>query len=356
MIGIFLIKKENYETIDLALKEIVANIKINKTIKLDDKLFNLEFTQGGDLKWISLINGVNGANSNHPCPWCPWNKNESLDTAQNWKINDRSHLINSIKLKEINNEGYINKPIIDFIEYEKTIIDPLHLFLRITDKLFEKFIGFLESQEGKGCDLRKRPLFKRFGEIFEIECSISNPFYLSKNEQQAEMRSLNQNERIKFFKALTKKNIIDRFPELYRKDEDMLLLFNFVFNEFFSLFIYLKNDYTEIIRVNNTARFKSRLLEWLKMYLKVGGDEIITPYIHSFVFHVPEFLERYKNLNFFSTQALEKLNSVTKTHFFRNTNKKRNMFLQQLLEKANRIEFINLKGTTAELYQKINNN
>ena len=182
-----------------------SNLKKNKTVEIDQKLFNLEFTQGGDLKWISLVNGINGANASHPCPWCPWDKNAPLDLTAEWKINDRSHLINSKKLKQKENDGYINKPLIDFIDYEKTIIDPLHLFLRITDKLFEKFIGFLDSLEGKGFDLRKRPLLKRLVEIFEKECGVSNPFYLSKNELQAELRSLNQNERIKFFKALDKK-------------------------------------------------------------------------------------------------------------------------------------------------------
>ena len=87
----------------------------------------------------------------------------------------------------------------------------------------------------------------------------------------------------------------------------------------------------------------------------MNDAEKITPYIHSFINHVPDVIEKHKNLNFFSTQALEKLNSVTKTNFFRSTNKKRNSFLIQLLEKANRIEFINLKGKTAELYEKINN-
>ena len=89
--------------------------------------------------------------------------------------------------------------------------------------------------------------------------------------------------------------------------------------------------------------------------MKINEGKKLTPYVHSFVFHVPEFIQNYKNLNLFSTQALEKLNNVTKTNFFKNTNK-RNTFLQQLLEKANRVEFITLKGTTAELFEKIKNN
>lgn len=232
------------------------------------------------------------------------------------------------------------------------MINPLHLCLRITDKIFDKLFSFFESFEGNSCDLEKRPLLKRFNEIVEIECSISSPFYLSKNESKVKLRSLNQNERLKILKAFQKKNISERFPELESKK--LTIIFNFVICEFYDLFIYAKNDYTELVRIYDPSSFKSRLTEWLKMYLKLNVGEKITPYIHAFVFHVPQFIEEYKNLNFFSTQSLEQLNSVTKTHFFRNTNKKRKLFLQQLMEKANRIEFINLKGTTAEIYEKVN--
>ena len=37
----------------------------------------------------------------------------------------------------------------------------------------------------------------------------------------------------------------------------------------------------------------------------------------------------------------------------RKTNKQKSKFIKQLLEKENRIEFYNLKGTTAELLEKL---
>ena len=41
-------------------------------------------------------------------------------------------------------------------------------------------------------------------------------------------------------------------------------------------------------------------------------------------------------------QQLEKLGSITKTNFFRSTNRQTNKFNKQLLEKMNRIELIDL--------------
>ena len=85
---------------------------------------------------------------------------------------------------------------------------------------------------------------------------------------------------------------------------------------------------------------------------KKNDIEYITPYIHIMVHHLPEFISTYKNLNLFSTQALEKSHNGTKINLMRQTNKKTNEFIKQLLEKENRMEFYNLKGTTAELLEK----
>ena len=52
-------------------------------------------------------------------------------------------------------------------------------------------------------------------------------------------------------------------------------------------------------------------------------------------------------------QGLEKLNDVTKNNFFRQTNRRKNEYTTTLLEKANRTEFINLKGEVSEIYAKI---
>jgi hypothetical protein len=72
------------------------------------------------------------------------------------------------------------------------------------------------------------------------------------------------------------------------------------------------------------------------------------------VHHIPEFISTFKNLEAYCTQALEKSHNSTKVYLMRQTNKHKDDFMNQLLEKENRMEFYNLKGTTAELLEKIN--
>ena len=96
---------------------------------------------------------------------------------------------------------------------------------------------------------------------------------------------------------------------------------------------------------NSIERLKDDLKTWLGFYLTLK-DGKITPYVHAFVFHVPEFLEKYHDINVFNLQGLEKLNDLSTIYYQRSTNKQRKnkSYLLQLLQKRNRIEFFKLSG------------
>jgi len=132
-------------------------------------------------------------------------------------------------------------------------------------------------------------------------------------------------------------NLIDIFPENFRNDEFLLTL-NFLLKEFYDIFIFIKQDHTDNF---DSADLKKRLIKWLEYCLRL--DQKITPYIHIFVFHVPEFIQKYKNLTLYSMQGLEKRNEIIKQNFSRKTNRKRDLFTETLLKTANRcdINFLN---------------
>jgi hypothetical protein len=95
----------------------------------------------------------------------------------------------------------------------------------------------------------------------------------------------------------------------------------------------VKQDHSENFNENGLKR---RLLEWLRHYLRI--EPKISPYIHIFVFHLPEFILKYKNLNLFSMQGLEKKNDFIKQNFIRQTNRKKDLFTETLLKLSNRYE------------------
>jgi len=57
-LGMFCIKTEDYDDLKTALKEIVDELKVLKTIKIDGKMYTIELYLGGDLKFLALILGM----------------------------------------------------------------------------------------------------------------------------------------------------------------------------------------------------------------------------------------------------------------------------------------------------------
>ena len=95
------------------------------------------------------------------------------------------------------------------------------------------------------------------------------------------------------------------------------------------------------------------LKEWLEAYLSIEGAESreLTPYIHCFVSHLPEFIEKYGDINLYNVQGLEKVNDFATQYYHGSTNKhkKNNAFVLQMINKRNRVEFFQSGGELLDL-------
>lgn len=305
---------------------------------------------GGDLKWLATVYGLNAANSNYPCPWCFW-KNEqmtNIDLNKNWQTNQRN-VRNSTKLankKSIDEKkGHIKEPLFKFIDFNQCIVDVLHLFLRVTDKLFKLLLNRLEQLDttfsgyktGKIEDMRITKIFLDFLK----SCDITAPFYVKvqDNVSKYKLRKLNKNERLRLFKKLFTNNcLIEIFSKCRKeiKEDNELLTLNFVFSEFYKIYKELKIDYEDkFIK----QRLINQLKDWLKNFIIISPE--ITPYIHILTFHVPDMIEKFGCLRNYSMQGLEKFNHISKINYFKQTDH-RNAFHKILIKKINRLELINL--------------
>ena len=152
------------------------------------------------------------------------------DINQTYTIHDRNHEMAQFCMsKNTTNEkkGYIQTSLFPFIKFENILVDLLHMTLRITDKLFEKLFHRLRELEiGKKTN-ELTDLLKSF---FEFKCKITYPFIQS--ESKVKLRSLNQNERLKFFDQLFKQELQNDFEEnpndyddKFKKDRPLCLLF-----------------------------------------------------------------------------------------------------------------------------------
>ena len=224
--------------------------------------------------------------------------------------------------------------------------------MRITEKLIELlFYDLIIKDSGQdGINLQKRPFFNIFVEYLITQLNMTNPFYASKNELK--MRSLNGNEHFEIFKNI---RITELFLSNEFKKEDRIKFqkIDYLWSEFFELYIYIKNF--DLDQEEKKYRFGSefilkllsiRLRYWLDLYIELYPINSITPYMHIFVFHIPEYLKIYKSINLYNLQGLERLNQITIKNYHRSTNRhKKNLkWLRQLLNKRLRIEYYLLKN------------
>ena len=93
-----------------------------------------------------------------------------------------------------------------------------------------------------------------------------------------------------------------------------------------------------------------RTKAWVNDFTSIYQAKDVTPYIHSFAMHIPEFLKLYGNIATFNQQGLEKLNDITTKQFQRSTNHPDIQALQQILQKKNRIELLEDQG-----FQRVKN-
>lgn len=199
-------------------------------------------------------------------------------------------------------------------------------------------------------NLDERPCFSRLINFFENQCNITKPFYQSKtNPTKFKLRSLNSNERSILFKKLTDINVGILFPEI---DRNTSLVLNYVFKYFIETIYKIKhNEYN----ITNIEILKSGLIKWLGFFVKLlpANEKQITPYIHCFVFHMPEFILNFKEINLYNLQCLEKLNDFATQIYHSATNKHKlnKSFIIQMIRKRNRLEFFELNGKENDLIQ-----
>lgn len=342
VIGLFKVQKENYEEIESCVAGLKEEIKNLNSLKLGDKEYKVEKYFAGDWKFLSLCLGIKAANSQQPCVWCKYvthtTKEETLDSDcwtmippkdensdKNCQKNSARTIEDAIESVESGKpeDGYFKRPIFDFIPIQRYMIDMLHLFLRISDKLYELLFVELQNEVGKTKEERKQNT-RAFIKFVSETCTISNVSYSDMNKK-LRLRDLSGPEKIKLFENFNLKEYVPGFEsgELVNK----------IWKDFYSVYRSVKeNDL-------RSADVKCRTREWLKLFLSKYSHSDISPYMHAFVFHLHEFVTLYGNINLFNLQGLEKKNDILKSQYFRGTNRHADN-IKQIVLKQNRLDLL----------------
>ena len=120
-LGIFEIEKENYDSLKIALKEILVNLKTFKQVVVNGKSFEIDWYLGGDMKFVCIVLGLDGnfTHGKSPCPWCTCTRDnflnyETLECSLTDK-NKFARILEDALKKE--NHGHVRDPLVDWITF-----------------------------------------------------------------------------------------------------------------------------------------------------------------------------------------------------------------------------------------------
>jgi len=328
---------EHYEELRLGLADICAEAKDIEVLAIDGNVYNILFFLGGDMKFLATVCGIEQANAKYSCIWCKCPTERRSDITLEWSVTDTAkgartieEIEESSKLGKRNKNRFscCQKPIFPFIPIERIVIDSLHLFLRIADVLINLLIRDLVIKDGinKVTEIPINSYTKSYETILNETCKIRFQWNVDKVSKEIKYRDLTGPEKVRLF---THMDIAEKFPALSKAKE---------LGKLWKDFLSLVQDINKETCDADDLRRKIKL--WVTLYLSVYQTKDVTPYIHSFLNHVPEFIRLHGNLISFTQQGLEKLNDVSTKEFQRASNHRDIEALQQMLEKRNRLEHL----------------
>lgn len=347
---------ETYDALKISFSEIIAEIKSLSFICIDERVFPIHFFFGADLKMVNIAYGLNSCNCTYFCIFCYCRAEDRADFSKFWSMLDpKGHprsiakCIQHANLKaassrtKVQNFNCSHAPMFPFVPISNVIPDTLHLFLRISDILFLKFLGSLKRLDNIGesvgtYDAAAMTNIARF-EHFARNLNIEFNFFCDKESKKLCFTQLPAQQRLKIFESI---NLSDFLPNEKKIDS-----MKFLWSELIALYRMMNLELNE----NQIEEFSHRARRWAIVFSKevyMAAD--VTPYIHILVYHMAEAMKIHGNLGLLSQQTFELLNHQVTQQYFRGSNHAHVEAFAQVFRKQSRMT--RLQATCARVKRK----
>ena len=323
-LGIFDIKKDDYDGLKKALKEIVEMFRELKTIEIDSRILDTEtetpkilklpteYHLGGDHAFINAERGLLSCSSNHPCFSCITHKSDfykddllldkttkrSLEMAKNYiDPNSQNKKIQKAQscCKKPCKKGFLSTPIFDFIDFTNVHHDPLHEKIRIPNSI----LGLIAFEVSKydlknSMSLEELPNQNAFFKWLET-IGIQRP-YATKNEKS---KASDPNFKIRDFTGSENDKICysinaNAFPAINNGGKYAKLL-----NDYYRL----SKGYRSKFYLNKTDLLQTRITNWHHDFNSLFHNDKNTVYIHRFTNHLAKDIENFGNIDVFNCEG-----------------------------------------------------
>ena len=348
---------ENYFYLQNALKDIIQETTEFTSLSLQEKVYQIVYYMGGDLKFLNIICGLDSCASKYSCIWCKCPSDQRYDTKKLWSMVDINKggartvkEIEECSKKRSKSEKYncSNPPLFPSIPLTRVVPDTLHLFFRICDQLINQLIKDLMHEDNVAkltkytkIDINKHKHIAAF-EQFVNERGISWRFFVDKETKLIKHRDFTGPEKYMILSAINLSTLLPNYSET--KLDKIEVIWD-GFRQLISKLDNLQGDDNQKL-----LDFSSLAKTWLKNYVSVYPTKDATPYMHILANHIPETIEINGALSQFTQQGLEKLNDHVTKWYYRSTSLSHEAAMKQIIEKQSRLLQLHFSG--ASRYRK----
>ena len=326
---------EKYMLLKPTLSNVVEKMKNLKSIQFQGKKLHLKFCFCADLKFMNELMGIGACSSKFCCVWCKCSSDKFWDVTNDVDLRSMEEICELAKRpgKRIKHFGCTHSPMFP-INFDDVIMDPLHMFLRISDQLIRKLVQDLRTKDNVAknqlnVDKTKCRSIMQF-ETFINSLGIEWHFMTNKSTGIMEYRDFVGPEHKKIQANINLRELIPWHSKLEQVIE-------------------LWKNFSEIMKMTkkncNASElddFKAMTKQWVKLYAQTYLAMDVTYYMHVMAMHMPQSMSVHGSLSGFSQQTFEKMNDQLKSLYFKASDHKLGNLqaFEQIIQKMNRIAYL----------------
>ena len=242
----------------------------------------------------------------YACIWCKCSANDRWDMDKQWSISDPSHGARTIeenmqlasRPRSKKQYNVTHKPLFPSIPLTNVVIDNLHLFLRVSDVLFNRLVIELKHHDSlekvkklSSFDPMKYHHLDAFQKFVTSLGIPSFRFYVSQNSKLLKCRSLTGPEKLRLFRNISIANVL---PKLAAEE---VLRIQVLWTELVEINQYLSKP-PEDITSSDIDKYAKLCRQWVVKFTDVYHTEAVTPYMqcHSMRVNLFEYMDHSYHL------------------------------------------------------------
>lgn len=338
---------EDYASIKFLAGHVMGeNFPSELTVDVDGRSFQVKIVLSGDLKFLAHCCGIGAANAEYACVWCKVPKRLRHDVTKYWSMIHEAGksrtVAETIQLARGNSRQKYNvkhEPIFPFIPMSCVVPDCLHMLLRISDVLLDKFFARLRMRDTLLPRNENNAPNSVEGFVSAVNAIGVSFRWREETNGDHSLSSLNCTQRLSILSKID--------PVQFLAPDDKPEIVAELWKTLASLYHRLSDSWEESLPV-----LESDCKKWLELFISVYQNQSVTPYMHVLSFHVVECIGMHGPMCLYSQQRLEYLNHTMTQSYFRGTNHKPGGEAHtQALNRANRTALLDLNATPTQKRQ-----